>query len=178
MLLPLAYYGDPVLRQKGARIDKITDEIRQLVKDMTETLHAHNGIGLAAPQIHQSLALFITQVGKLGANDEWIEGKLRVFINPKIISYSQEQTLISEGCLSIPGTYLEIWRPQKVTVEAMDLDGKIFTEEFEDLEAHCVMHENDHINGVLHIDRFRGKDKNKLEQKLREIKKKYRSSPK
>lgn len=176
MILPLAYYGDAVLRKKGDRIDKIDDEIRQLVKDMTETLHAHEGIGLAAPQVHKSLALFITCISRKGPDGKWTEGKLRVFINPKIISYSPENTVIPEGCLSIPGTYLEISRPKSVVIEATDIDGNIFTEEFFDLDAHCVMHENDHINGVLHIDRFRGKDKARLEQKLREIKKKYHKS--
>lgn len=173
MILPLAYYGDPILRKKGAKIEKIDDEIRQLVKDMTETLHAHNGIGLAAPQIHKSIALFITCVDKKGPNNQWIKGDLKVFINPKIIGHSREETVLPEGCLSIPNTYLEISRPKSVTVEATDIDGNVFTQEFYDLEAHCVMHENDHINGVLHIDRFRGKDKNKLEQNLRQIKKKY-----
>ena len=86
MLLPLAYYGDQVLRKKTSQVTKITEEIRQLVKDMEETLHAHNGIGLAAPQVHQSLAIFITCISKQGPDGKWIEGELRVFINPKILS--------------------------------------------------------------------------------------------
>lgn len=173
MILPLAYYGDPVLRKKGEKITVINEEIKQLVKDMTETLKAHNGIGLAAPQVHRSLALFITCISKTDKAGNWIEGELKVFINPKIISYSQEQTVLSEGCLSIPNTYLDIQRPKKVCIEATDLDGNLFTTEFQDLAAHCVMHENDHINGVLHIDRFHSKDKSRLEKRLREIKKKY-----
>lgn len=175
MILPLAFYGNPILRKKASKVTEINDEIRQLVKDMAETLKAHNGIGLAAPQVHQSLALFITCISKMDADEKWTDGNLRVFINPKIISYSEEQTLISEGCLSIPNTYLQIRRPKSVTVEAMDLEGNVKTEEFHDLEAHCMMHENDHINGVLHIDRFKAKDRDKLEQHLREIKKKYQN---
>lgn len=173
MLLSLAYYGDPVLRKKGAKIAEVNDEIRQLVNDMTETLHAHNGIGLAAPQVHKSLALFITCVGRMGKDKKWIEGDLLVFINPKILAYSEEQTVVAEGCLSIPNIYLEIRRPKSVTIEATDLEGNRFTREFHDLEAHCIMHENDHINGVLHIDRYHGKDRGKLDNKLREIKKKF-----
>lgn len=173
MILKLAYYGNPILRKKGARIEEITADIRQLVQDMTETLHAHHGIGLAAPQVNQSLALFLTCIGKSGGEDKWIPGELKVFINPKIVSYSQEQSVLSEGCLSIPGTYLDIRRPRSVTIEATNLDGHLFTEEFHDLDAHCVMHENDHINGVLHIDRFLGKDRSRLDQRLRTIKKKY-----
>lgn len=173
MILKLAYYGAPVLRKKARRVEVINDEVRQLVKDMIDTLHNEHGSGLAAPQVHKSLALFITCISKKGPNNRSLPGQLKVFINPKILSYSEEQTTLNEGCLSIPDTYLEIRRPKSVTVEATDLEGNVFTEEFHDLEAHCVMHENDHINGVLHIDRYRGPDKMKLDQRLREVKKKY-----
>lgn len=173
MTLKLAYYGDPILRKKGALITHIDDEIRQLVQEMEKTLTIHNGIGLAAPQVHKSLALFITKISFISPDGKPETSQLKVFINPKIISYSEEQTIISEGCLSIPNTYLKIKRPKHVTIEAMDLEGNLFTETFHDLEAHCVMHENDHINGVLHIDRFHGKDRKKLDTHLRDVKKKY-----
>lgn len=178
MIRSLAYYGNPILRKKGAKITEINDEIKTLVQDMVETLEAHDGIGLAAPQVNQSIALFITCIGKLGPDKKKIKGKLRVFINPKIIAHSKEETVMTEGCLSIPNTYIEISRPKAVTVEAMDLDGNTFTEEFFDLEAHCILHENDHINGVLHVDRFRGKNRNRLDKQLREIKKKYAEAEK
>ena len=101
MKLPLAYYGDPILRKKGSRIEGIDDEMRQLVADMIETMNAENGIGLAAPQIHRSLALFIIQVPQEGPDDTWEPGQLYIFFNPKILSYSQELWECSEGCLSI-----------------------------------------------------------------------------
>lgn len=173
MKLPLAYYGDPILRKKGARVDEINDEIRQLVNDMIETMLENNGIGIAAPQVHKSLTLFVTYAPVKGADDKWHPGKIRVFINPKIISYSEEQTIYSEGCLSIPKLYSEVARPSKITIEATDLEGNRFTEEFQDFEAHIVMHENDHINGVLFIDRVHGKERKELEPKLKEIKKKF-----
>jgi peptide deformylase len=173
MKLSLAYYGDPILRKKGSPVVEINDEIRQLVADMIETMEANNGIGLAAPQVHRSLALFITSVPLEGPDDTSIPGTLRVFINPKIISYSKEQWECSEGCLSIPLLYGSVNRPLKVTVQATDLDGREFIQEFEGLEAHAVMHENDHINGVLFIDRIRGKERKELEPQLREVKKKY-----
>ena len=171
MRLPLAYFGNPVLRKKATRVEGIDEEIRQLVIDMVETMNAEKGIGLAAPQIHRSLALFIIQVPQDGPDDTCIPGQLYVFFNPKIISYSREQSECSEGCLSIPKVYGRVNRPLKVTIEATDLEGKRFTQEFLGLEARAVMHENDHINGVLFIDRLKGKERQDLEPALRQIRK-------
>lgn len=169
----LAYYGHPVLRKKGAPISEITEEIRQLVADMFETMEAHNGCGLAAPQIFESLNLFITCIPRYQADGSMIKGEGRVFINPKIAHYSKEEWACSEACLSIPGLQGQVSRPLKVTIQATDLDGKNFIEEFTEYDAHVIMHENDHINGVLYIDRLPPKKKKEIENKLREIKKKY-----
>jgi peptide deformylase len=173
MKLPLAYYGDPVLRKKGARIEGIDDELRQLVNDMIETMNAENGMGLAAPQVHRSLALFITFVPVQQPDDTWEDGTLRVFINPKILAVSQEHWEHSEGCLSIPGVRGNVSRPVAVRIEFTDLEGNRLVEEFTGLEASAVFHENDHINGVLYIDRMKTKDRQAMESHLREIKKKY-----
>lgn len=171
MKLPLAYYGDAVLRKKTIPVMEINEEIRQLISDMVETMQAYNGVGLAAPQVHRSLALFITCVPIEQPDEKWIPGKLRVFINPKILSVTEKTEVRSEGCLSIPKIYGEVERPFKVTVRATDLNGDIFEEEFSGLEARCVLHENDHINGVLFVDRIYGKTRKELEPKLRVIKK-------
>ena len=173
MKLPLAYYGNPILRKKGAPIESINDEIRQLVKDMIDTIIEHNGIGLAAPQVHRSLALFITSVPVEQPDGNWLPGELRVFINPKILSIAEEKSTRSEGCLSLPTIYAEVNRPVKIRIRATDLEGNDFEEEFSDLAARCIMHENDHINGVLFVDRVQGKERKELEPKLKEIKKKY-----
>lgn len=173
MKLPLAYYGNPILRKKTAHVKEINDEIRQLVHDMIETMQVENGWGLAAPQIHQSLAIFLTHVSYETPEGKWVPGKLRVFINPKILDISKEQWEFSEGCLSIPGLYGKVERPIKLTFEATDLEGNKFSEELSGLEARAFLHENDHINGVLWIDRVKGKARQEIEPKLREIKKKY-----
>lgn len=173
MKLPLAYYGDPILRKKGARIEEINDEIRQLVADMIDTMYESNGIGIAAPQVHRSLALFIICRMQKDQEGKWnYTDKTQVFINPKIVSYSEEKTCISEACLSIPKVSGNVSRPYKVTVTATDLEGKEFTMEFTDLEAHIVLHENDHINGVLFIDRVDAKERKLMEPNLRSLKKK------
>lgn len=173
MKLPLAYLGDPVLRKKTAPIEDINDTIRQLIIDMTETMEANDGCGLAAPQVHQSLALFITCIPRYVDDDTVLPGKLKVFINPKIVSYSSETWDCQEGCLSIPGIRETVSRPLKVTIQATDLEGNPFIEEFIGFDAHVVMHENDHINGVLYIDRLPPRRKKELEQHLKAIKKKY-----
>jgi peptide deformylase len=173
MKLSLAYYGESILRKKCERVNEINEELRQLVNDMVETMMAHDGIGIAAPQVHHSIALFIINVPIPTENGHWLPPKLRVFINPKIIAHSEELWGLEEGCLSIPTIYGTVHRPIKIKVEATDLDGNVFIEEFVGYEARAIMHENDHINGVLFIDRLHGKERKELELRLREIKKKY-----
>jgi peptide deformylase len=173
MKLPLAYYGDPILRKKGAPVFHIDESIRQLVKDMADTMEANDGCGLAAPQVHQSLALFITCIPQYLDEETVLPGELRVFINPKIISYSQELWACKEGCLSIPGLREIVVRPLNVSIQATNLEGKDFQDSFVGFDAHVIMHENDHINGVLFIDRLPPTRKKEIEGFLREIKKKY-----
>lgn len=172
MKLPLAYYGDPILRKKGSQIDTINDDIRQLVENMIDTMISTRGIGLAAPQVHHSLALFIAYF--IDSEEEIDRSKIRIFINPKVISYSKETLKLSEGCLSIPKLYLDIDRPRSVTISALDLEGNIFTEEFHDFHAHIVLHENDHLNGVLFVDRLPVKERKSVDQFLRKLKKRSR----
>jgi len=180
MKLPLAYYGNPILRKKCARVEAITDELRQLVRDMEETMMSYDGVGLAAPQVHKNLALFMINMSiKDEATKEYEADKTLtqniVFINPKILHYSEEGWLRGEGCLSIPKIYGVVGRPLHIKVEAMDIEGNIFTKEFSGLAARAIMHENDHINGVLFIDRIRGKEREEMEPALRALKKKYSS---
>lgn len=172
MKLPLAHYGDAVLRKKAVQIEQINEEIRELIENMIDTMITTRGIGLAAPQVNHSLAVFIAY---FPITDEEVErSKIRIFINPKIIEYTQETTIYSEGCLSIPRLYKDIERPLKVTLTALDLEGNTFTEEFHDFHAHIVLHENDHLNGVLFIDRLPIRERKLIEPHLREIKKKRR----
>lgn len=173
MKLKLAYYGNPILRKKAIAIEKITDEIKQLITDMIEAMDLKDGIGLAAPQIGHSIALFITRVPIEKEDDEWDKGVVRVFINPKILDYSKKEDSFSEGCLSIPKVYADVYRPITIKIEATDLEGNRFTEVLSDLHARVALHENDHLNGVLFIDRLDSQERKSLDSKLREIKKKF-----
>lgn len=170
MILKLAYYGDPILRKRSQPVDEINDEIRTLVHNMIETMVEKNGIGLAAPQVHVDKRLFLTAVPIEQEDGEWIPGTLRVFINPTIISVSKELDTQQEGCLSIPKIYGDVERPTTIVVEATNLEGELFRLSLTGLEARCVLHENDHINGVLFPDRMNQADRKEIQKQLKKFK--------
>lgn len=172
MILDLTYYDAPLLRKRCNPIKEVNQEIKTLIKDMIETMESKHGAGLAAPQIGKDLRLFIIQKFKEGCDDFQIEGP-QVFINPKLSNPSEEIEIMSEGCLSLPGLHLEIERPYEITVEALDQEGNPFKETFKGYRARQVMHENDHINGKLFIDRIHPNLRKKIEPALRSIKKKF-----
>jgi peptide deformylase len=173
MLLPLIYYGNPILRKKGELIVNFNDEIKQLAKDLEETMISHHGLGLSAPQVGKSLAIFVTSPPIDYKDDEVIQAPPRVFINPKLSNPSVEGWVHSEGCLSIPKLYGDVERPVQITVTAQDVDGNEFTEIITGWPARVLMHENDHINGVLFIDRLLPQERRLFETKLKQIKKQY-----
>lgn len=172
MELKLSYYGDPILRKKGMPVTHFDDALKTLVVDMIDTMKKHDGFGLAAPQVGKSLRLFITYVPEKNEKGEYEEGTeiLKIYVNPEILEFSRETNFLNEGCLSIPKVYGDVERPSYVKVRAFDLEGNPFVTEACDLEAHCILHENDHINGVLFIDRIRGKERQKLEPLLKRFK--------
>ncbi len=142
---------DKQLRLVSRPIEKVTAEIRKLADDMFETMYDAPGIGLAAIQVAQPVRLITMDLAKKSENGETTP-QPRVFINPEIISSSEERSIYEEGCLSIPEYYEEIERPAKVRVRFLDLDGKLHEEDAEGLYATCIQHEIDHLNGVLFID--------------------------
>lgn len=142
---------DKQLRLVSKPVDKVTSEIRTLVDDMFETMYAAPGIGLAAIQVAQPLRLITMDLAKPDENGE-TKPKPRVFINPEILSHSEETSVYEEGCLSIPEYYEQVERPAKVRVRFSDLDGKLHEEDAEGLYATCIQHEIDHLNGVLFVD--------------------------
>ncbi len=174
MNLPLCFYGNPILRKKAEPIVEITDEIRHLAQEMVETMDSNNGIGLAAPQIGHSIRLFVLRRYLHATDDKWIlSADPVVYINPKIVSHSTEIWITDEGCLSIPKIYLPVERPIKIKVESIRLDGTHVIEELEGMNARVILHENDHINGVLFIDRVEKKFLHDVEDKLRALKLKH-----
>lgn len=173
MKLPFRYYGDPILRKKAEPVQQITPEIRKIVTDMVETLQDHPGWGLAAPQVGHSVRIFLTLAPE--SREETVDcyGPLRVFINPVLTNPSNELRSHAEGCFSIPKVYPIVTRPAGIAIQAMDLNGQSFERELWGWEARVIMHENDHLNGVLFIDRISANDRKRLDQQLRDIKKRY-----
>ncbi|ANH78211.1 peptide deformylase [Candidatus Chlamydia sanziniae] len=175
MIRRLEYYGSPILRQKAALIPEITGDIQDLARDMYETMLAHKGVGLAAPQVGRSLSLFVMCVEGETEEGELIFSKFpKVFINPVLSKFAEQLVLGKEGCLSIPGLRGEVVRPAQVTVTAMNLTGQMFTETLEGFPARIVMHETDHLHGILYIDRMEEpKDPKKFKTFLEKIKRRY-----
>ena len=175
MKLSIVLYGDPILRKKGAPIIEINDFIRSLVSDMMETMHAHEGIGIAAPQVGHSLLLFITHSPIFNPDSQdWENEKERVWINPKLIQHSNEAWKHEEGCLSIPDVRSIVERFSKITVETTNLDGTQETLELKGWPARVFQHEYDHIQGKLFIDHIFGREKKRIESRLKLLKKMYK----
>ena len=142
---------DKQLRLVSKAIETVTPEIRKLADDMFETMYDAPGIGLAAIQVARPLRLITMDLAKRDENGE-TNPQPRVFINPEILSSSEDVAVYEEGCLSIPEYYEEVERPARVRVRFTDLDGKLHEEDAEGLYATCIQHEIDHLHGVLFID--------------------------
>lgn len=144
---PLIILPDPILRQTSALLEDVTPEVQSLASDMLETMYDAPGIGLAAIQIGVPKRVVVIDLHKEGE-----EKKPQVFINPEILSSSDDRSSYEEGCLSIPDYYAEVERPATIRVRYVDLDGKAQEIEADGLLATCLQHEIDHLNGVLFID--------------------------
>jgi peptide deformylase len=177
VILQLRYYGDPILRKAAKPVEQITDEIRQLCDDMIETMLSYEAIGLAAPQVGHLLRIFVSNVAYEDEKGEVHLGEPKVYINPTLTHPSDALVERSEGCLSLPKFYLPIARPLSIELEATDLQGNLFKEQCYGYQARNRMHENDHLNGVLFIDRIKGKRRTEIESTLRRIKQQYYSIP-
>lgn len=139
------YLGDPVLREMCQEVATVDDEVGALVDDLLETMYAEDGIGLAAPQIGVTLRVFVYDV-----RDDEIEPG--VLVNPRIVEATGKQKEV-EGCLSIPGLDEVVERSGRVVVEGLGRDGEAVRVEAEGLLSRCLQHENDHLDGVLFVDR-------------------------
>ncbi len=144
---PILVLPDARLRAVADPIDRIDDSIKQLARDMLDTMYAAPGIGLAAPQVGELKRMVVMDLAKDGEPPAPM-----VLINPEILKFSEETEISEEGCLSIPELYYEVERPATVTVRYTDLDGNIVTRDATERLAVCVQHELDHLDGVLYID--------------------------
>ena len=175
MILPIVKYGHPVLRQKGAKIESLTPEIKKLIADMFETMEDRHGVGLAAQQVGHAIQLTVMDVRAVTDRPSWLEigGKPvdvaenmpLVLINPEVTAVG-EPVKGGEGCLSFPEIFAEISRPESVDVRALDAKGRPIEFRCGGLLARAVQHETDHLNGLLFIDRMDKKTKAELQPEL------------
>ncbi|MEO1790763.1 MAG: peptide deformylase [Cyanobacteria bacterium J06629_19] len=146
--LSIHYLGDRVLRQPAKRVAKVDNSLRDLVRKMLQTMYSEDGIGLAAPQVGVNKQLLVVD-----ADPENAAAPPLVLINPKIIKYSDTLATGQEGCLSIPGVYLDVVRPEGIEVSFKDESGRPQKMKANDLVARVIQHEMDHLSGVMFVDR-------------------------
>ena len=176
MTYTVCKYGDAVLRKKAEPVGEVTPEIRQLARDMVETMHAERGVGLAAEQIGKTLSLCVVDVpAEYDADDNGVRlnpgvAMPWVLVDPDIVNYSKEQQSGEEGCLSFPGLSASIERSMEITVNFTDLSGRKQQSTVRGFVARAVQHEVDHLNGVLLVDRMSAIKKIALAGQLKRLK--------
>jgi peptide deformylase len=183
MILPIFEYGDPILRAKGKPVEDIDDRIRELAENMIETMHAANGVGLAAQQVGEALQLTVLDISAvedrpstLKVNGENVDPKTAmplVLINPEIELRGETEVGV-EGCLSFPEITGNIERAKTVIVRAQNLEGETIEFEASGFLARAIQHEGDHLNGILFIDRINSAAKAALSSRLKRLQKETR----
>lgn len=153
----IIYANDPRLRQKAKRVKQFGPELKALADDMLETMHEAHGVGLAASQIGLLQRIFVAQLPE--DEDEPQSSKPYVLVNPKVVKTSHNEVEGEEGCLSIPTWYGMVWRPDWILVKAQDTNGKPLRIKAEGMLARVFLHEMDHLDGVLFVDRVESPDK-------------------
>src|SRR4051812_24415713 len=146
---PVVVWPDERLRQPSVAVAAVDDSLRSLYQDLVDSMYAENGLGIAALQLGDPRRMFIVEPKLAGLAET---EKPVAFINPEVVSVSDEQQDSEEGCLSFPEIYIKVKRPMRCRVRAMGLDGELFEIEGEGLLARCLLHENDHLTGKLLVD--------------------------
>lgn len=173
MILPIIAYGNAVLRKVGQEIDKDYPDLKELIANMYETMYNARGIGLAAPQIGKAIRIFLVDTKQMldedPENDSKEKGIKQTFINAKIIEKSGKEWVYNEGCLSIPAVNEDVVRQEKVKIQYYDEDFNFHEKEFDGMNARVILHEYDHIEGILFLDYLSALKKRLLKRKLTKI---------
>lgn len=175
-VLPLVLYPDPRLMQMSSAVEEVTDEARAFLDDMLETMYATNGIGLSAVQVGVMKRIVTMDIhhGSDRYPDKTSDNEHSPYfmVNPEVIEHTEETYVFEEGCLSFPGQYGDVTRPKEVTVRYLDYHGVEQITHFTGLEAVCVQHEIDHLNGVVFIDYLSKLKKDMIARRMKKISKK------
>ena len=172
MIKPIVAFGDPVLKAEAEEIEKDYPGLKKLISDMWETMYKAEGVGLAAPQIGESIRIFVADGSPFGEGEDGDPDCLdfkRVMINPVIFESSKETSVMEEGCLSIPGIREEVVRPVSVKIEYFDENWDLKEEMLSGVAARIVQHEYDHLDGIMIPDHITSIKRRLLHGKLRDI---------
>lgn len=169
MIFPIVLYGDPVLKKKAVDVEMNDENVKEFINSLFETMYAAQGVGLAAPQVGESLRIFVIDTTPMEENEE--DGLKQAFINPEILEQEGEPWAFEEGCLSIPGIREDVDRKPKIRMKYFDEHWNLFEKEFDDLKARVIQHEYDHIEGKLFTDYLSPLKKRLLKNKLANISK-------
>ncbi len=170
MILPVTLYGDPVLKKRALEISPDHEKLQDIIKNMWQTMYAASGVGIAAPQVSLSIRLFLVDTIQLKdkKNKDFV-GLKKVFVNPTIIEKTGDEWKYEEGCLSIPGIREDVLREQNIKIHYFDENFNEFTEDYNEINARVILHEYDHIDGILFTDKLNLLKKKLLLPKLTRI---------
>lgn len=169
-VLPIVTYDDPILRQKAKEIAANSKDLQTLIDDMFETMYNGAGVGLAAPQIGESVRLFVIDADVMTEDSDEPDLGPVVFLNPVIVNHSEANVAKEEGCLSIPGIRESVSRPESITIEYLDRNFSTSKLEVSGWISRVIQHELDHLDGILFIDHLGSFRKRLLKGKLNQVK--------
>ena len=161
-VLKILIFPDQRLRTVAKEVLDINEEVKTLSKDLLETMYEGNGIGLSATQVNIHKRILVVDISEE-------KDSPKIFINPSVEALGQEKKIYGEGCLSVPGFFEDVSRPAKIKITALNLDGKRFSMEAEDLLAVAVQHEMDHLDGKIFVDFLSNLKRQRIKQKLIKI---------
>jgi peptide deformylase len=168
MVVPIILYGSPILRKQSFSVSRF-DDYQQLSQDLFDTVKKSGGIGLAAPQAGILKRAFVIDTSPFSENEQTGQPYERFFINPEIVNKSTNTSNYEEGCLSIPGIYENVWRPEKIAVRYLNENFELVEEELDGIKARIFQHEFDHLEGILFIDKINSLKRKLLARKLYQI---------
>ena len=169
MTYPIFIYGHPLLRKVAEEIDKDYPDLQQIIADLFETMYKSEGFGIAAPQIGKSIRTFVIDGAPLADEIPALADFKKVFINPQVVERKGEIKPMSEGCLSLPGIHEEVDRESELRIQYYDKDWNFHDEVYEGYKARVMLHEYDHLDGVLFTDRLSPLRRRLIKGKLNDI---------
>lgn len=169
MILPIIAYGHPLLRKIAAEIESRSAGLEELIDSMFETMYQSEGVGLAAPQVNQSIRLIVIDAAPYEKDNPDLKGFKRVLINPRMIEESGEEWSFNEGCLSIPEIREDVMRKSRIRIKYQDREFKFHDDYYDGIPARIIQHEYDHLEGKLFVDRINPLRKILLKRRLNDI---------